>query len=121
MKRSTLGGCPERHRQEAIRELTEELKGFSAAGLVRLHDDLGAGRVVRGGWSGCVLSYRRGQPGSARHDRAGRSRNTFTALWDSGWLSDEEVRAAVAGELGRRASMRRPRSSTLSSAGPRSG
>ena len=32
----------------------------------------------------------------------GRARNAFTILWDSGWITDEEVRTAVTEEMGRR-------------------
>jgi hypothetical protein len=58
--------------------------------------------VVRGSWAGCVISYKRGAPGSARRDRLGRARNAFTVLWDNGWLTDEEVTALVDLELARR-------------------
>ena len=57
---------------------------------------------MRGSWSGCVISYKRGAPGSCRRDRYGRARNAFTVLWDNGWLTDEEVRAMLLAELSRR-------------------
>lgn len=85
-----------------MRELVEELKEFSWDGLTTLHEDLVAGKVVRGSWAGCVISYRRGEPGSTRRDRLGRARNAFTVLWDDGWLTDEEVAAAVLLEIARR-------------------
>lgn len=97
-----LAGCTERHRQEGARELVAELGEFSYDGLVLLRDDLEAGRVIRGSWAGCVLSYKRGAAGSTRRDRLGRPRNALTALWDAGWLTDEEVLAAVTRELARR-------------------
>lgn len=100
--RNRLAGCTERHREEGIRELVAELEEFSYDGLVLLRDDLEAGRVVRGSWAGCVLSYKRGVAGSTRRDRLGRARNALTALWDAGWLTDEEALAAVIRELVRR-------------------
>lgn len=99
----TLEGCSERHRREAMTELAAELAEFSYDGLTLLRDDLAAGRVVRGSWAGCVLSYKRGTAGSTRRDRFGRARNALTVLWDSGWFTDEEVLAAVGHELDRRA------------------
>lgn len=100
--KNTLEGCTERHRLEGMRELVAELKEFSYDGLTLLRDDLRAGRVVRGSWAGCVLSYKRGTAGSTRRDRLGRARNPLTVLWDGGWLTDEEVLAAVSRELVRR-------------------
>lgn len=102
MKKRTLEGCTERHRQEAIMELVAELEEFSYDGLTLLRDDLVAGRVIRGSWAGCVLSYKRGRAGSTRRDRLGRARNALTVLWDGGWFTDEEVLAAVSRELVRR-------------------
>ncbi|MBI4545830.1 MAG: hypothetical protein HY703_11590 [Gemmatimonadetes bacterium] len=92
----------ERHREEAIAELRAELADFSHDGLVQLKEDLVRGGVVRGSWAGCVMSYKRGAPGSARRDRLGRARNAFTVLWDNGWLTDEEVLSLVEVELTRR-------------------
>lgn len=92
-------------RIEARHELRTELATFSPGGLHRLARDLSAGVVARGSWAGCVLSYRWGTPGSARRDRRGRCRNAVTALWDNGQLTDEEVAAAVARELRRRATV----------------
>ena len=100
--KKTLEGCTERHRQEAVMELVAELKEFSYDGLTLLREDLAAGRVVRGSWAGCVLSYKRGAAGSTRRDRLGRARNALTVLWDGGWFTDEEVLAAVSRELVRR-------------------
>ena len=94
--------CSEAHRLEAISELRAELADFSHDGLVQLLEDLSAGTVVRGSWTGCVISYKRGGAGSARRDRFGRARNAFTILWDSGWLTDEEVLEGVGAELRRR-------------------
>lgn len=85
--------CSETHRVEAVAELRDELAEFSHDGLVQLIEDLKRGAVVRGSWTGCVISYKRGAPGSARRDRHGRARNVFTILWDNGWLTDEEVLA----------------------------
>ena len=87
--------CSETHRVEAIAELRAELTEFSHDGLIQLIEDLKRGAVVRGSWTGCVISYKRGAPGSARRDRLGRARNAFTVLWDNGWLTDEEVIAAA--------------------------
>jgi hypothetical protein len=89
-------------RDRALDELGAELAAFHHDALVQLVDDLLAGSVVRGSWSGCVFSYRRGAPGSVRRDRRGRVRNAFTTLWDHGWITDEEVCAAAACELARR-------------------
>lgn len=100
--KNTLVGCSERHRKEGVRELVAELKEFSFDGLTLLRDDLEAGRVIRGSWAGCVLSYKRGTAGSTRRDRLGRARNALTVLWDGGWFTDEEVLAAVTRELASR-------------------
>lgn len=100
--KSALQGCTERHRQQAMGELTAELAEFSYDGLVLLQEDLRNGRVVRGSWTGCVLSYRRGAAGSSRRDRLGRARNALTVLWDMGWVTDEEVLSAITRELLRR-------------------
>jgi hypothetical protein len=91
-----------RDREHAVSELEAELEEFSYDGLVLLRHDLLQGRVLRGSWAGCVISYKRGAAGSARRDRRGRARNAFTALWDSGWLTDEEVLRRVDTELARR-------------------
>ena len=91
-------------RDQALSELKAELAGFHHDALVQLTEDLNAGIVSRGSWTGCVLSYRCGAPGSARRDRRGRSRNAFTSLWDHGWITDEEVCGAVARELASRRS-----------------
>ena len=91
--------CTEQHRKDAVAELVAELEEFGYDGLVQLKQDLERGRVVRGSWAGCVISYKRGVAGSTRRDRQGRPRNAFTALWDDGWLTDEEVLAAVDREL----------------------
>lgn len=92
----------EAQRQEALNELCAELAEFSHDGLVELKEDLEHGAVLRGSWAGCVLSYRAGAPGSARGDRLGRGGNAFTALWDNGWLTDEEVLTCVRCEIQRR-------------------
>lgn len=99
----------EKHREEALAVLRAELGDFSHDGLVQLHDDLAAHKVARGSWSGCVISYKRGAPGSARRDRLGRARNAFTVLWDNGWLTDEDVDAVVASELAGRGGPQRRR------------
>lgn len=93
----------ERHREEALAELQAELSEFSYDGLIQLKEDLARRAVVRGSWAGCVISYKRGAPGSARRDRMGRARNAFTVLWDNGWLTDEEVAELVQSEMLRRA------------------
>lgn len=93
------------HRQEALHELRAELCEFSHDGLVQLREDLRAHTVTRGSWSGCVISYRLGAPGSVRRDRYGRARNAFTVLWDNGWLTDEEVAEFTRVELGKRAAL----------------
>jgi hypothetical protein len=97
-------------RERAVADLMAELAEFSHDGLVLLRAHLVEGRVLRGSWAGCVISYRRGAAGSARRDGQGRARNAFTALWDSGWMTDEEVMGLVDGELGRRraSAARRP-------------
>jgi len=92
----------EAHREEALMELRAELGEFSHDGLVQLLEDLATGAVMRGSWTGCVISYKRGAAGSARRDRLGRARNAFTVLWDNGWLTDEEVTDAVRAEVRRR-------------------
>lgn len=90
------------HRAEAMAELRAELTGFSHDGLVLLSEDLRRHAVLRGSWAGCVISYRAGSPGSARRDRLGRARNAFTVLWDNGWLTEQDVAAAIADELAAR-------------------
>jgi len=92
----------ERHKSEAMEELRAELETFSYDGLTSLHEALEQGIVVRGSWNGCVISYKNGAAGSVRHDRLGRARNTFTVLWDNGWITDEEVKQEVEKELERR-------------------
>jgi hypothetical protein len=93
-------------RQQALAELQAELRVFSHDGLVQLVEDLRRHAVPRGSWTGCVMSYKRGCPGSSRRDRKGRARNAFTILWDHGWLTDEEVAVAVLAELTRRVAVR---------------
>jgi len=116
--RDTFRRYSEANRQDALRELDGELREFSHDGLVELREDLQRGAVVRGSWSGCVISYKRGAPGSARRDRMGRARNAFTVLWDNGWLTDEEVASLVERELERRVPVSAP---SLSPAGPEGG
>lgn len=106
--RDTFHRYSHAHRDDALGELEAELREFSHDGLVELRDDLTRGAVVRGSWAGCVISYKRGAPGSARRDRLGRARNAFTVLWDNGWLTDEEVATRVDRELGRRQPPARP-------------
>ena len=101
---SPFNRCSEAHRQEAASELLAELTDFSHDGLTQLIEDLTRGGVARGSWTGCVISYKRGAAGSARRDRMGRARNTFTILWDNGWITDEEVIALAKAELRRRES-----------------
>ena len=98
--------CSEKYREEALAELRAELGAFNFDGLIQLQEDMAAGTVARGSWSGCVISYKRGAAGSARRDRLGRARNAFTILWDNGWLTDEEVLDSVKAELRRRSSGR---------------
>lgn len=97
-----IGGAYRGQLDAALNELRAELELFSHDGLVQLHDDLRRHDVLRGSWSGCVISYRRGGRGSARRDRLGRARNAFTLLWDHGWLTDEDVIGALDAELRRR-------------------
>ena len=99
---NSLERYSESHRDEALNELRSELADFSHDGLVQLIEDLTRSEVVRGSWGGCVISYKRGAPGSARRDRMGRARNAFTILWDNGWLTDEEVLELAQIELSRR-------------------
>ncbi len=94
--------CSEPHRNAAIAELSAELGDFSHDGLVQLIEDLRSGRVARGSWTGCVISYKRGAAGSVRRDRMGRARNTFTILWDNGCIPDEDVIANAMMEIRRR-------------------
>lgn len=94
------------HRAAALAELRAELAEFSISGLLQLRHDLARHAVLRGSWSGCVISYKSGAPGSCRRDRCGRARNAFTVLWDNGWLTDDHVAAAVADELTLRAAAR---------------
>ena len=99
---NSLERYSESHREEALSELRSELADFSYDGVVQLVEDLAKSSVVRGSWGGCVISYKRGAPGSARRDRMGRARNAFTILWDNGWLTDEEVLDLARAELTRR-------------------
>jgi hypothetical protein len=89
----------ERHRIEALNELRSELRDFCYDGLVQLREDLLMQTVMRGSWSGCVISYKSGAAGSCRRDRFGRARNAFTVLWDNGWITDTEVRQLLDAEL----------------------
>ncbi|HEX6938413.1 MAG TPA: hypothetical protein VF158_03305 [Longimicrobiales bacterium] len=104
---NTIERYSERHRDEALADLRAELYEFSHDGLVQLREDLARSAVVRGSWAGCVISYKRGAPGSTRRDRLGRARNAFTVLWDNGWITDEEVLAMVDLELARRRALER--------------
>lgn len=98
----TYDRCSESHRDLALAELRAELAEFNHDGLTQLIEDLWSGAVVRGSWTGCVISYKRGAAGSSRRDRMGRARNAFTILWDSGWLTDEEVATMAHAELRQR-------------------
>src|SRR5690606_30842099 len=91
-----------KRKRQALAELRAELAEFAPDGLVQLAEDLEECRVLRGTWAGCVISYKRGYAGSVRQDRKGRARNAFTALWDEGWLTEDEVRAEVLAEIERR-------------------
>ena|SRR5437868_5585469 len=93
---------PTVHRDDALIELHAELEDFSHDGLIQLTEDLKNGIVVRGSWTGCVISYKRGAAGSARRDRLGRARNAFTILWDNGWVTAKDVLDAAVRELRRR-------------------
>ncbi|MGH7467115.1 MAG: hypothetical protein ACRENP_03930 [Longimicrobiales bacterium] len=99
---NSLERYSESHREEALNELRLELVEFGHDGLIQLTEDLTRGAVTRGSWGGCVISYKRGAPGSARRDRLGRARNAFTILWDNGWLTDEDVLALARVEMARR-------------------
>lgn len=90
------------HRREALDELRAELAEFNHDGLTQLADDLRHSAVMRGSWSGCVISYKRGAPGSCRRDRLGRARNAFTVLWDNGWVTEPEVLGLIEHELAQR-------------------
>lgn len=90
------------HRDDALTELNAELEDFSHDGLIQLTEDLRNGSVLRGSWTGCVISYKRGAAGSARRDRMGRARNAFTILWDNGWVTETDVLDAANCELRRR-------------------
>ena len=102
---SPFNRCSETHRLEAVAELRAELTEFNHDGLIQLLEDLTHGRVARGSWTGCVISYKRGAAGSTRRDRMGRARNSFTILWDNGWITDEEVEALASMEMQRRQSV----------------
>jgi hypothetical protein len=110
-------GCSAGHREDALAELRAELAEFSHDGLTQLREDLARADVLRGSWAGCVISYKRGAPGSARRDRRGRARNAFTVLWDNGWLTDEEVGRAVRAEIARRSSPQAPARSAAADPG----
>jgi hypothetical protein len=99
---NSLERYSESHREEALLELRLELAEFSHDGLTQLAEDLMRNAVARGSWGGCVISYKRGAPGSARRDRLGRARNAFTILWDNGWLTDEDVLVLARRELSTR-------------------
>jgi hypothetical protein len=87
---------------DAEYELRAELKDFAYDGLVQLELDLKAGVVKRGTWDGCVLSYRRGAPGSVNCDRRGRRGNAFTRYWDTERISNTIVCKIVQDELAAR-------------------
>jgi hypothetical protein len=89
-------------RTQAVQELEAELSEFSYDGLTLLRRHLDTGKVLRGSWAGCVISYKRGAAGSTRRDRNGLPRNAFTTLWDGGWITDEEVLQLVDIEVARR-------------------
>lgn len=93
-------------RADALTELRAELAEFSHDGLLLLREDLHRHAVLRGSWTGCVISYKRGSPGSCRRDRRGRARNAFTVLWDNGWLSEDDIQAAITVEITLRAAAR---------------
>ena len=92
----------DQQRAEALAELRLELAEFNHDGLIQLDEDLARHAVLRGSWSGCVISYKRGAAGSCRRDRLGRARNSFTVLWDNGWLTDDDVARVLHEELVRR-------------------
>jgi hypothetical protein len=107
--KNTVERYSEGHREEALTELRLELAEFSHDGLTQLREDLVRGAVVRGSWAGCVISYKRGAPGSARRDRLGRARNAFTVLWDNGWLTEDEIATLAERELNaRRTAVQKP-------------
>lgn len=91
-----------KHRAEAFDTLRTEIAEFAYDALTTLLEDLKAGRVKRGSWAGCVLSYKSGAPGSCRRDSMGRAANAFTVLYDNRWLTDEDVIAEVEAEIERR-------------------
>jgi hypothetical protein len=101
--------CSLEQHQEALAELRLELADFSHDGLTQLREDLTRHAVLRGSWSGCVISYKRGAPGSCRRDRLGRARNAFTVLWDNGWLTEDDVGRMLRDELARRTGAASPR------------
>lgn len=92
----------QRFHPSAMHTLREELKEFAPDALTTLLEDLEADRVGRGGWSTCVLSYKKGAPGSCREDRLGRENNVFTLLWDSEAIYKSEVIQVVKMEISRR-------------------
>lgn len=91
---------------DADAELRAELREFSHDGLIQLEQDLIADRVKRGTWDGCVLSYRRGYPGSVDCDRNGRRGNVFTRFWDAERVDTARVLRLVRAELDARSRMR---------------
>lgn len=93
---------------DADTELRSELREFSHDGLVQLSADLEAGTVKRGTWDGCVLSYRRGYPGSVDCDRKGRRGNAFTRFWDAERIREPHVLKLVNEELESRRALVQP-------------
>jgi hypothetical protein len=94
---------------DAEAELAAELGSFAHDGLTQLAEDLADGTVQRATWQGCVLSYRRGGPGSVEHDRNGRRGNAFTRFWDSERFPGERALEMVRGEItARNPGRRRP-------------
>src|SRR5690625_7574654 len=92
----------EKHRDEALADLRAELREFNHDGLIQLREDLVRHSVVRGSWAGCVISYKRGAPGSARRDRLGRARHALPVPGHNRWITDEAVIAMLGPQLARR-------------------
>lgn len=92
--------------EKALTQLRANLTRFAFDGLVQLAEDLREGRVLRGVWarddSGCVISYRLGEAGSASSATPGTEAWGFISLWDGKWLRAPAVLREVEAEIARR-------------------
>jgi hypothetical protein len=88
--------------ERGVQDLRKNLGAFAFDALVLLEQDLREGKVKRGTWDGCVISYMRGAPGSVHQDVDGRGGNAFTLLWDRRWMTFPVVLREVQAEILRR-------------------